>query len=129
MCCKVYSPFTVSTTVFKKVSNLSFICYIMCFVKFVKFSPNVYMLVVLVVNFGRRNIVACRNKFKVNNSVSDTTHSRAAAIRFGMVRCIECVIQLEGFGGILPQKIFWCLEVQNCFLDIICSFWAIRCFL
>ena len=46
------------------------------------------MLVVLVVKFGRRNVLAYRKKFKVNISVSNTTHSRAVAIRLGMVRCI-----------------------------------------
>ena len=44
------------------------------------------MLVVLVVKFGRRKVVACR--IKVNISVFNTTHSRATAIRFGMVRFI-----------------------------------------
>ena len=52
---------------------------ILCFFKLVKFSPNVCMLVVLVVKFGRRNVLACRDKFKVNISVSNTTHSRAVA--------------------------------------------------
>ena len=50
---------------------------VICFFKFVKLSPNVCMLVVLVVKLGRRNVVACRNKFRVNISVSNTTHSRA----------------------------------------------------
>ena len=34
---------------------------VMCFFKSVKFSPNVCMLVVLVVKFGRRKVVACRD--------------------------------------------------------------------
>ena len=50
---------------------------VMCF-KFVKFSPNVCMLVVLAVKLGHRNVSACRKKFMVNISVSNTTHSRAA---------------------------------------------------
>ena len=35
-----------------------------CFLKFVKFSPNVCMLVVLVVKVGRRNVLACRKKIQ-----------------------------------------------------------------
>ena len=78
----------------------------MCFLKLVKkFSPNVSVLVILVVKFGRRNVVDCRNKFRVNISVCNTTHSRTVAIRLRMVRFIVHTIQLEGFGGILPQKI------------------------
>ena len=35
-----------------------------CFFKFVNFSPNVCMLVVLVVKFGRRNVLASRKNSK-----------------------------------------------------------------
>ena len=96
---------TVSSTVFKKVSNLLFICYChVFFFKLVKFSPNVSVLVILVIKFGRRNVVDCRNKFRVNISVSNATHSRTVAIRFVMVRFIVHTIQLEGSEDILPQK-------------------------
>ena len=37
----------------------SFIIMVICF-KFVNFSPNVCMLVVLAVKFGRKNVLACR---------------------------------------------------------------------
>ena len=77
----------------------------MCFFKLVKFSPDVSVLVILVVKFGCRNVVDCRNKFRVNISVSNTTHSKTVAIRLGMARFIVHTIQLEGSGDILPQKI------------------------
>ena len=86
-------------------SNLLFICYCHVFFKLVKFCPNVSVLVILVVKFGRRNVVDCRNKFRVNISVSNTTHSKTVAIRLGMARFIVHTIQLEGSGDILPQKI------------------------
>ena len=87
-------------------SNLLFICYciVMCFFKLVKFCPNVSVLVILVVKFGRRNVVDCRNKFRVNISVSNTTHSRTVAIRFGMVRFIVHTIQQKGLGTYSPRK-------------------------
>ena len=53
---KLYSSSTVSAIVFKMISNLLFVCNSHMF-KFVKFSPNVSMLV-LVVNFGLRDVVA-----------------------------------------------------------------------
>ena len=34
---------------------------VMCFFKLVKFSPNVCMLVVLIVKLGRRKVFACRD--------------------------------------------------------------------
>ena len=65
--------------------NVSFVFYRHVFFQV---RPNVCMLVVLVIKFGRRKVVACRNTFKVNISIFNTTHSRIIAIRFGMVRFI-----------------------------------------
>ena len=76
----------------------------MCFFKLVKFSPDVSVLVILVIKFGRRNVVDCRNKFRVNISVSNTTHSKTVAIRLGMVRFIVHTIQQKGLGTYSPRK-------------------------
>ena len=92
---------------------------VMCF-KFVKFSPNVCMLVVLAVKLGHRNVSACRKKFKVNISVSNTTHSRATTIRLGI---FKHTIQQEVSGGLLSQKILEAMRLPDCF------FGAMWCFL
>ena len=92
---------------------------VVCF-KFVKFSPNVCMLVVLAVKLGHRNVSACRKKFKVNISVSNTTNSRAATIRLGI---FKHTIQQEVSGGLLSQKILEAMRLPDRF------FGAMWCFL
>ena len=72
LCKYTLRPVSPPLSVNRSLMCCSF-CIVMGFFKFIKFSPNVCMLVVLVIKFGRIKVVACNNKFKVNISVSNNT--------------------------------------------------------